>query len=203
MKSTADIVNEEMDKFEKERKKKKEDQNKNDKADKENDNNEEEDSEDENRTDKKLFSDILKDENDDDDNEKVVLNNDEDFVEVDGVKTVSFSLNKEMKEGHFDKNGNYIPNQEEEENEENHTYSTETSENDEDTSKLYVSSLEQLISLIPPQKNATEALKASAKDNDRLNAITDCATNLFSLGEMRIYTETIEELKEKLKSNKK
>ena len=108
-----------------------------------------------------------------------------------------------MKEGRFDKNGNYIPNQEEEENEDNHTYSTETTEDEEDPSKAFLSSLEELISLIPPQKNAAEALQASAKDNDRLVKITDCATNLLSLGEVRIYTETVEELKEKLKSHKK
>lgn len=207
MKSIHDIINDEMDNYKKEKKKKKEERdNSNEKKDadkEENDNENEKKEDDESRSDKLLFKDILKDEDEIDDESRVVIKNGEDFVEVDGVKTDSFSLDKEMKEGHFDKNGNYIPNQEEEENEDNHTYSTETTEDEEDSSKLFLSSLEKLISLIPPQNNAQEALQASAKDNDRLIKITDCATNLLSLGEIRIYTETLDELKEKLKKHKK
>lgn len=209
MKTSRDIVNDEIEIYKKEKKKKKEEKKEKEKVkenekEKDNDKEEQKKKEDnESRSDKLLFKDILKDEDDDDDDSRVILKNGEDFVEKDGEKFVDFSLENEKKKGHFDKNGNYIPDQEEEEeNEENHTYSTET-EDDEDSSKMFLTSLEKLISLIPPQNNAQEALQASGKNNDRLIAITDCATNLLSLGEIKIYTESLDELTEKLKNLKK
>ncbi|OHT12865.1 hypothetical protein TRFO_17122 [Tritrichomonas foetus] len=152
------------------------------------------------QTDKDLIEELIKSDDEDDNNEensyKVKDVEDQDFVEVDGVKTISFSLKKELKEGYFDKNGNYRQN-EESDNEDDHDYSEETSDYEvKDTGKVLLQRLKQILELIPPQKNAAEALQACGKDEKRLIALTDCATDIMSLGHPTIYTDTIEKIQE-------
>ncbi|EAX93489.1 hypothetical protein TVAG_407900 [Trichomonas vaginalis G3] len=126
-------------------------------------------------------------------NERVVLEGDEDYKIVDGVKVVPFSLVKELKEGTF-KDGKYIDNSDEEDE------SSYVSDGDSDNTKVDIKQLLiKLISLIKPQTNITDALVDSSKDQDRMAQITDIATQLLFIKEYtNIYNMDIEELQEKL-----
>lgn len=126
--------------------------------------------------------------------EKVVLTRGDGYTEVDGVKMTSFSLDEELETGSFDKSGNFCPklngNEEEEE------YSTDEQEilSDELINEIR-SDIANLISLLPPQTDATTAISACKNDSERLIKITDLATKLLYNGKSNIYSMTIDELK--------
>ena len=149
------------------------------------------------KTDKELFAELMKSDEEDKDENRIVANDDEDFVEVDGVKITPFSIKKELKEGKFDANGNYIQNEEEDKSYDD-SYSSDTQVDEKEEAEALVKRLKEIIELIPPQNSAQEALQASNNDEKRLIKITDCATDLLSLGLTNIYRMTLDDLKKEL-----
>ncbi|KAH0793089.1 CD2 antigen cytoplasmic tail-binding protein 2 [Histomonas meleagridis] len=151
------------------------------------------------KTDQDIMNELAKSDEEFDQN-KIVIDDGEDFVEVDGVKIIPFSIKDELKEGHFDKNGSYVPDASDKEEEDmSSSYSSSESEvNEEKARESLVEAIKQLLQLIPPDKNVTDALVNCKNDDKRLSAITDCATNLMYLGITDIYEESIDDLKKKL-----
>lgn len=127
-----------------------------------------------------------------------------DYIEFEGQKFDSFSLRNELNEGQFDKNGNFIPKEMDEDNESDHTYSDETSENEGDNLEYLISNLTKLIPLIHPYDNAQDALIACGNSNsEKLIAITEACTELIDLGLITIYSEPVDKLQKQLNTAEK
>lgn len=121
--------------------------------------------------------------------------------EKDGVEFTLFSIKKELKEGHFDKYGSYIPNQSDSEEEDTYSSSDKEEEqiDEESERKNVINAIEKLIELVHPDKNVTDAIKNSEKDQKRMSLLTKYSTELMLFGIHDIYDLNVDELKEKLK----
>lgn len=125
--------------------------------------------------------------------ERVILEDGEDYKEIDGVRFTPFSLTKELKEGSF-KDGKYMDNSEEED------VQTYSSSSEDEAPKVNVKEVvTKMIEKIKPQNTVTDALIAADKDKNRMVELTDLATQLmFVKGFVNIYSMTLEDLQEKL-----
>ena len=140
------------------------------------------------------------------DQNKIVVEDGQDFVEVDGVKIIPFSIKDELKEGHFDKNGSYVPDASDKEEEDiNSSYSSQSDAEvtEEKAKETLVTAIKELLKLIPPDKTVTNALINCKNDDKRLSSLTECATNLMFLGITDVYEESIDDLREKLSQYEK
>lgn len=121
--------------------------------------------------------------------------------ENDGVEFTSFSIKKELKEGHFDKYGSYVPDGSSSGEEDALSLSDEEEERfDEDAAKKSVANgIRMLIELLPPDSSVTDAIQSAAADEDRMSRLTKYSTELMLFGIHNVYDLTVRDLKEKLK----
>jgi hypothetical protein len=146
------------------------------------------------KTDKELMTDLI---NSESDSEGVVVPEGEDFVEVDGVKTVPFSVKRDMAEGKFDRADNFIGSSDGSSS--SGRVSSESEDSDSVVEAKIASRLRQIVALINPFKTVREALSHCTGENaDKLAEITDLATDLLFLGREQIYDEDRETLEEEL-----
>ena len=128
---------------------------------------------------------------------RIILNEDEDFKEIEGIKFIPFSIDKELKEGKFEK-GIYIEKE----------YSSEEIIPDKEelniiNEKEIIDSYENLINLIPPQNNIIESLNECKSNEERLSKITKYSSIILFNHNKDIYNLNLKKLKKILKKLKK
>ena len=158
------------------------------------------------KTDEELMRDlnskILEEEIDDimNGNERLVLSSDEDYKEVDGVKMIPFSLEKELGESTI-QNGK-AGNKDSSEESEGDAQSIDESEDGNATKEQVSESLKSLVDLLGDDETVTDALIKYGKDEEKLIKLTNCATLLLYSGFSSIYTMNKTELIKEIAKNK-
>lgn len=130
-------------------------------------------------------------------NERVVLEGDEDYKEVDGIKMIPFSLDREIEESKFEK-GNMINKKDEEEDEESANLdASESGDTDKPSEEKVAEMFKRIIDLVKPEDTIVDALTKCENDNEKLAKITDLASQLLFTGFINIYSMTMKEMEEK------
>lgn len=141
-------------------------------------------------TDQELME-ALAEEYSSDDEERIELERGEDYVEVDGVKIIPFSLKQDLMEAKFDEKGNFVASSSTDSEYMDSEYEEEEEQHQEISEKM-VALLKQLIALVDPYETVNEAL--SKCDSERLAEITDIATKLLFMGRGNIYVAKMKDL---------
>ena len=144
---------------------------------------------------KRLNSKILEEEIDDlmKGEERIVLSSDEEYREVDGVKMVPFSLEKELGESKF-KDGHLVREDDSEYEGSESDIGNGGSQGENLSKEEMVKLFRSLVDLIGDQTNVTDALIKYENDNDKLVKLTDCASQLLYSGFSTIYTMSKDEI---------
>jgi hypothetical protein len=117
-------------------------------------------------------------------------------VEVDGQRTMPFSLSADLEDGAFDAGGNLIGGGRGSDSDSSGSAPDEDSaEDDRDVDAKVAAAIARIIPLIEPDRTVTEALHHSADKPERLAALTALATELLFLGRDDIYAVGVDRLK--------
>jgi hypothetical protein len=123
----------------------------------------------------------------------------ESMIEVDGVKTVPFSLDDDLKTGKFDGGGNLVGSDSDSDSASSKSSQQEEEERgDSDDDGKIIVAIEHIIPLIEPYTTVTEALHHCDTEPQKLVEITNLATQLLFLGREDIYQVTVDQLKKEL-----
>ena len=130
--------------------------------------------------------------------EDIKLEKGEEFVEIDGVKTIPFSLKADLEKAKFDDKGNLVASDTSDYS--SVSYDEEEEKEDPDAAAKMAAALRKLLPLMAPHKTVNEAIFHCGDDGAKMAQITDLATELMLLGRSKIYVETVEKLTKVLES---
>jgi hypothetical protein len=148
-------------------------------------------------SDRDLIKSLIHSESDGSDSGHITVEKGEDFVEVDGVKMIPFSLKKDLEDAKFDVRGNLVASSDEGDSASSNPVSDSDEPSSEEADAVeaeLLNNLKEIVKLIPPYKNVTEALHNYSNDEAKLSNLSNVATRLLFLGKSKIYIDSIEEL---------
>lgn len=144
------------------------------------------------QTDKEMIQEYFIEEEDQDDH----FSSDDEYKNENMVKIVPFSIKPELNAGSFDKNGNYVPFEETEEE--------SNSEYEEEDIPIYdniiaINSLEGILAICTDlDLTVNDLLRNNSQNEEQFFILTESADNLLSMGHLSIYQTKCKHLQSKL-----